>query len=622
MMGLKERAFAPQVSVSLEELVPQDNFYRHLQKVLDLSFVYDLVRSHYATIGRPSIDPVVFFKLQLIMFFEDIRSERLLMRQVADRLSVRWYLGYDFDETLPDHSSLTNIRLRYGLPVFRRFFEALVEQCQQANLVRGKELFFDSTQVNANADLDSLTPRFAVEAREAMEAHLNKLFAGDQAESENSKESSHDDVRLAQYSPENPQLPKSSLGSPVNPLPQPEEHWADDAAKLESSVFSSTSDLLLPKSLPEKTFVPDPVPFPATNTPALRKELEAKNATRHDWIGKEGRQQREVAGKYQRTADIRVSTTDPDATPMRLKSGGIHLGYHTHYVVDGGKSRIIMAVLVVPGEVMDNQPMLDLLWHVCFRWKLRPKQVVGDTKYGTIENIKAVEDAHIRAYFPLPDWEHMTPYYGPSQFIYDHTRDCYHCPQGQLLRPFCRSESREQVGYRADPATCNACPVKAKCTESNSGRQLHRSFYADYLERVKGYHQTFAYQKAMNKRQVWVEPLFGEAKEWHGMRRFRLRRLQRVNCEALMTASGQNLKRLLRKRGWRRRPFPTEAMIHQSPPGRKTDGFLGHNELESERLGVAVASFDSSSPMNTFFATQMSTFFRLKTFLHDYLHPI
>ncbi|HEY4387616.1 MAG TPA: transposase [Ktedonobacteraceae bacterium] len=77
-------------------MVPQDHFYRHLQRILDLSFVHDLVRGYYAAAaGRPSIDPVVFFKLQLVMFFEDIRSERLLMRLVADRLSVRWYLGYD-----------------------------------------------------------------------------------------------------------------------------------------------------------------------------------------------------------------------------------------------------------------------------------------------------------------------------------------------------------------------------------------------------------------------------------------------------------------------------------------------------------------------------------------------
>src|SRR5262249_56784753 len=135
MMGSKARLFTPVVAMSLEELVPRDHFYRHLDRVLDLSFVRDLVKDRYAVAGRPSIDPAIFFRLQLVMFFEGIRSERLLMRTVADRLSVRWFLGYNLDEPLPDHSSLTRIRARYGLAVFRRFFEAIVEQCQQAGLV-------------------------------------------------------------------------------------------------------------------------------------------------------------------------------------------------------------------------------------------------------------------------------------------------------------------------------------------------------------------------------------------------------------------------------------------------------------------------------------------------------
>ena len=89
MMGIKERAFASLPPVSLEELVPPDHFYRHLERTLDLGFVRDVVREAYAGIGRPSIDPVVFFKLQLILFFEGLRSERQLMRVVADRLSLR-----------------------------------------------------------------------------------------------------------------------------------------------------------------------------------------------------------------------------------------------------------------------------------------------------------------------------------------------------------------------------------------------------------------------------------------------------------------------------------------------------------------------------------------------------
>jgi transposase len=252
MMGLKERAFAPLVAVSLEELVPQDHFYRHLQKVLDLSFVYDLVRGSYAVAGRPSVDPVVFFKLQLVMFFEDIRSERLLMRQVADRLSVRWYVGYDLDEPLPDHSTLSKIRTRYGLEVFRRFFEAIVEQCRQAKLVWGKELYFDATQVEANADLDSLAPRFAVEAREAIREHLAALFASEAAPPEQNEETHEDSTALEPISPE------------------------------EAS--------------------PEPFPLPTSIQETQREELAADNAARHDWIAEEGRPQREVHGTYQRTA--------------------------------------------------------------------------------------------------------------------------------------------------------------------------------------------------------------------------------------------------------------------------------------------------------------------------------
>src|SRR3989441_2716334 len=163
MMGTKVRRFAPLINVSVEELVPQDHFYRHLEHTLDLSFVREFVKETYAERGRPSIDPVVFFKLQLVMFFEDIRSERLLMCHAEDRLSVRWYVGYDLDEPLPDHSSLTRIRTRYGVEMFRRFFEAIVDQCQLAGLVWGKELYVDATKVNANASMESVKPRFAVE---------------------------------------------------------------------------------------------------------------------------------------------------------------------------------------------------------------------------------------------------------------------------------------------------------------------------------------------------------------------------------------------------------------------------------------------------------------------------
>lgn len=517
MMGTKARLFQPVSAVSLDELVPAKHFYRQLDRVLDLSFVRALVHGTYADTGRPSIDPVVFFKLQLVLFFEDIRSERLLMRLVADKLSVRWYLGYNLDDPLPDHSSLTRIRTRYGLAVFRRFFEAVVEQCQHAKLVWGRELYFDATKVEANASMESVHTRFAVEA------HLSRLFG-----------------------------PESAEEAPTPPEPCAAE--------------------------------PAPPPLPVPLTASEQETLAAANTQRHDWIARAGEPNREeVRGSYRRIADFRVSTTDPDATMMPTKGQGLHLGYHLHYVVDGGKKRIILGVLVTPSEVMENQPMLDLLWRAQFRWKLRPHQVTGDTTYGTLEIIRAVETAQIRAYVPLADPGDRNPMLGLSQFTYDATRDVYTCPQGEVLAYHYTRHVMHLRVYRADAATCNRCPLKASCTTSRQGRTIHRSLDEHYLARVRAYHQTEAFAKAMGKRKVWIEPLFGEAKQWHGMRRFRLRRLWRVNCEALVTASGQNIKRLLQQRGWGRRPIPGGAAGQMFVPGPEPGWYPNREDRSGER---------------------------------------
>jgi transposase len=497
MLGpAKVRRVDQPVVASLDALVPTNHFYRLLESKLDLTFVRDLVRATYKDGGRPSIDPVIFFKLQLIMFFEGIRSERQLIEIASLHLAHRWYLGYALDEALPDHSSLTRMRTRYGLVAFRGFFETIIEQCRAAGLVWGKELYCDATQVNANASLASLAPRFAVEA------HLSELFTDESAQAS---------------------VPEDGASQPLE------------------------------------------LPVPTTETEQER--LADANAARHDWLAREGAPDRTImrAG-YQRRSNFEASVTDPDAALMALKKGGLHFGYHNHYVVDGGKARIILEVLVTPADVMENLPFLDMLWRTRFRWQLRPRQVTGDTTYGTVENIVALEDQEIRAYVPLPDFDQRTPFYGASRFTYDPERDEYRCPQDHVLRRRTVKYTEGTVAYRAEPATCNACPVKAVCTESSQGRLVHRSLYIEYLDRVRGYHETAAYERAMGKRKVWVEPLFGEAKNWHGLRRFRLRRLWKVNVEALLIATGQNLKRLLRKRGWGRRPWPNGALEAPQAP--------------------------------------------------------
>lgn len=264
---------------------------------------------------------------------------------------------------------------------------------------------------------------------------------------------------------------------------------------------------------------------------------------------------------YRRITDTKASLTDPDATPMRATTKGrARLGYHTHYVVDGGKARIILAALVTPASVMDNTPMLDLARWVRFRWQLRPAIAVGDAKYGTVYNIVGLERDGLRAYMPPHDEGHKkhVKYYPKSMFQYDAAHNRYICPQGHPL-PFKHPVRTQQYyRYRAKKATCDACPVQTHCRTGKYGRSISRSFFEEYIERVMAYQQTAAYQKAMDKRKVWPEPLFGEAKQWHTMEKFRLRRLEKVNIQALIIAAGQNLKRLL---GHKARPQPFRPIL-------------------------------------------------------------
>ena len=219
----------------------------------------------------------------------------------------------------------------------------------------------------------------------------------------------------------------------------------------------------------------------------------------------------------------------------------------------------MLAALVTPASVMDNTPMLDLERWVRFRWHLKPSIAVGDARYGTLANIVGLERDGLRAYVPLTGHGKPSDFFGTELFQFDATQDCHRCPQGQTLSLYSRRRTEQMLVYRAKPAICNHCPMKARCTTSRCGRHIFRSFFQEYVDRVDGYHETEAYKKAMRKRMVWVEPLFAEAKQWHQRMRFRLRGLRKVNVEGLLTATGQNSKRLLGRSVWNKPLAPRAA---------------------------------------------------------------
>lgn len=137
----------------LEAHVPDDYPLRKLNQVLDLEFIHDLVRDYYCQDnGRPSIDPEVIIRLFLIQAIEGIPHVRDLMRRVHLDLGYRWFIGYELDENLPDHSTLSKALDRLGDEVFDELFERSIIQCKHSGLIEGKVLHVDATTIRADID--------------------------------------------------------------------------------------------------------------------------------------------------------------------------------------------------------------------------------------------------------------------------------------------------------------------------------------------------------------------------------------------------------------------------------------------------------------------------------------
>ena len=153
-------AFDPKakVSIDLESFVAEDHFLRRIDRVLDLSFIRELTAARYADgQGRPSIDPEVYFRMQLLAYFNGITKDRRLCEEVHDNLAYRWFCRLSLVDDVPDHSSLTRIRDRLGEEVFEAVFRRIVAQCQQKGLVKDPcRVMTDATLIAADASLDSL----------------------------------------------------------------------------------------------------------------------------------------------------------------------------------------------------------------------------------------------------------------------------------------------------------------------------------------------------------------------------------------------------------------------------------------------------------------------------------
>jgi len=174
--------------VNLEKRVRANNPLRRIQELIDFSFVRAEVAERYGRDGHESEDPIVIVKLMLLLFLDDIASERELMRIVAERMDYLWFLGFDLDEEIPDHSVVSKARRRWGPETFRSIFVVIVEACVKAGLVDGGKIHMDGSMIDANASRESVRsgPPELIEA-------LMEAYRREEAKLESSEPDKDDD---------------------------------------------------------------------------------------------------------------------------------------------------------------------------------------------------------------------------------------------------------------------------------------------------------------------------------------------------------------------------------------------------------------------------------------------
>jgi transposase len=179
MMGLqKSERELFSYAVNLEKRVRSDHPLRAVARAIDFGFVRAEVARCYGSKGNVSVDPEVILKMMFLLFFDDVASERELMKMIAERLDYLWFLGYGLEDEIPDHSVLSKARARWGKEVFARLFVQTIAQCVAAGLVDGRKLHVDASLIEADASKESVLkgpPELIAALKRAYHATESKL---------------------------------------------------------------------------------------------------------------------------------------------------------------------------------------------------------------------------------------------------------------------------------------------------------------------------------------------------------------------------------------------------------------------------------------------------------------
>lgn len=483
MQGKKdyqEKLFA---QFQLSERVPKENFYRRLKEELDLHFLYKLTRSYYGDSGQKSIDPVVFFKLCLVGYLENIISDRKLIIHCSMRMDILYFLNYDIDEELPWHSTISRTRQLYPEAVFETVFTKVLAMCVDNGMVSGHTQTIDSAPIKANASMDSLELKVP---EEELEAHLRKLR------------------HISSMDKETP-LRKSKNNK---------------APKSQQSITASAKELQSIKS---------------------RNKRWKKDQDQRPGAGNKGSKYTSNKTHYSPTdPDARISVKPGKARKLNYMSQlSVDTAHHVitdiwAYHADKKDNQYLQDITNRLKARLHKQ---GFIWRNC----------VADTGYSSGENYAFLEKEGLESYIPPHGTYKGGPdgfTYQKEQDNYLCPQG-NSIPFKKVFLDY-RTKTKKKE-YRSSSKLCKGCPIKRECLgvsakEKKFSVTYYREEYQRNIARVNS--KKGRYMKS--KRQSTVEPVFGTLTQFMGLRKINTLGIKQANKVMHLSAMAYNLKKYLK----------------------------------------------------------------------------
>jgi transposase len=484
----------------IDDRIPPDHLLRKIQTMVDFNSTYGLVQDHYGINGNVSVPPPVILKLMVLLFLYDVPSERELMRTLPYRLDWLWFLGYDLDSAIPDHSVLSKARRRWGVETFETLFARGVAQCVQAGLVNGRKIHMDGSLIDANASNNSVC-----KGPDVLIGRLRQALRGEMAKLEDTDSSSS-----------RPEPAADAELSVSNPPSDPS-----------CETFSPLSDE--PESVAEPS-------RPGTKKYYQRKNLGLVSTTDPDAaMVRKGPQGSRARYKHHRAVDDQCGVI----TAVETTAGDVEENARLMALVDQHEKNTSCPVETV---VADKQYGTVENFRAC--------QQRGLSSHMADLLLSQARKPRNQGVF------------GIDQFVYDPTSDTYRCPAGQTLTRRKHKQQRQAYEYACAASTCRACSMRGQCTRAQGGvaRTIKRHYDQEAIDAARAQSRSRAAQRDRRRRTWLMEGSFADATTHHGFKRARWRRLWRQRIQDLLIATVQNLRILIRHAGHRVRGACTQVL--------------------------------------------------------------